>query len=153
VVAVSTTPAPRASGLSTGSLAGERATLRSLRTSSTLARRGRKVYRITEAGREEFARLLADPATLDDSRAFSLRMALARYLTPSLRITLLEQRRAALVNRLAEIRRHAEAENLDTYARNVMEHAARSVELDIAWIDSLLSDERTNQQTLAHEAN
>ena len=64
------------------------------RQDSAVARR--KVYRITERGRQEFVSLLADPATLDDSRNFSLRMALAKYLTPSLRVTLLERRRTIL---------------------------------------------------------
>ena len=50
--------APRLTSLSTGSLSGERASLRSLRASSGLGRRGRKVYRITESGRVEFVSLL-----------------------------------------------------------------------------------------------
>jgi len=76
---------PRQSPLSTGSLSGERASLRSLRATTGLGRRGRKVYRITERGRQEFITLLGDPATLDDGKNFSLRMALAKYLTPSRR--------------------------------------------------------------------
>jgi DNA-binding PadR family transcriptional regulator len=134
----------------TGSLAGERASLRSLR-SAPMGRKSRKVYRITAPGREAFARLLADPATMDDSRNFSLRMALARYLTPSVRVGLLEQRRTNLAQRLREVRQHAGNEQLDAYARSVMEHGAQSVELEIAWIDSLLTTERSNQQPLARE--
>jgi DNA-binding PadR family transcriptional regulator len=152
VEAVTLSAEPRGGSLSTGSLAGERASLRSLRPSPGLGRRGRKVYRITEAGREEFARLLADPATIDDSKSFSLRMALARYLSPNVRVGLLEQRRVALIARLAEMRQHAQGRDLDDYARSVMEHGAQSVELEIAWIDDLLSTERTNQQLLAREA-
>src|ERR1700691_526518 len=60
-VAVAT---PRMSSLSTGSLSGERASLRSLRSSSGLGRRGRKVYRITAARREEVVALLSDPSAL-----------------------------------------------------------------------------------------
>jgi len=146
-------PVTKPSSLSTGSLAGERASLRSIRTSPGLARRGRKVYRITEHGRETFEKLLADPATLDDSKAFSLRMALARYLAPSVRVGMLEQRRLSLIARLTEMRRHAESQNLDGYARSVMEHGASSVELEIAWVDKLLSAERSNQQPLARETN
>ena len=142
----------KVSGLSTGSLSGERASLRSLRTSSGLGRRGRKVYRITERGRAQFITLLADPSTLDDNKNFTMRMALAKYLTPSLRVGLLERRRADLVERLAEVRAGAHNEQLDTYARSVMEHAAQGVELDLAWIDNLLSTERSNQQTFAREA-
>jgi DNA-binding PadR family transcriptional regulator len=141
----------RIGSLSTGSLSGERASLRSLRTTPGLGRRGRKVYRITERGRQEFVTLLADPATLDDSRNFSLRMALAKYLTPNLRVGLLERRRADLVERLAEVRAGAHNEQLDAYARSVMEHAAQAVELDLAWIDNLLSAERSNQETFAQK--
>jgi DNA-binding PadR family transcriptional regulator len=143
---------PRVSALSTGSLAGERASLRSLRATQGLGRRGRKVYRITDRGREEFVSLLADPATLDDSKNFSLRMALAKYLTPNLRVGLLERRKNDLVGRLAEVRTGASNEQLDIYARSVMEHAAQGVELDLAWIDTLLTTERSNQQSFAREA-
>ena len=139
------------SGLSTGSLAGERASLRTLRASSGLGRRGRKVYRITERGRQEFVTLLADPSTLDDSKNFSLRMALAKYLTPSLRVRLLERRRNDLLERLTEVRAGAQNDELDDYARGVMEHAANGVELDLAWVDDLLSSERSNQ-TFANDA-
>ena len=138
--------------LSTGSLSGERASLRSLRSTPGLGRRGRKVYRITERGRHEFVTLLANPATIDDGKNFSLRMALAKYLTPISRVGLLERRRADLVERLAEVRTGAHNEQLDTYARSVMEHAARGVELDLAWIDNLLSTERSDQQNFARDA-
>jgi hypothetical protein len=96
--------------------------------------------------------LLADPATLDDSKNFSLRMALAKYLTPNLRVGLLERRKNDLVGRLAEVRTGANNQQLDVYARSVMEHAAHGVELDLAWIDSLLATERNNQDTFAREA-
>ena len=139
--------------LSTGSLSGERASLRSRRPAGGLGRKGRKVYRITEKGREEFVHLLEDPATLDDSKSFSLRMALARYLSPTLRVGLLEQRRANLAQRLFEMRQQAKTDDLDSYARSVMEHGAQAVELEIAWVDQLLTTERNNQQPLAREAN
>ncbi|HSN02035.1 MAG TPA: PadR family transcriptional regulator [Acidimicrobiales bacterium] len=145
---------PRLSSLSTGSLSGERAALRTLRSGSGLGRRGRKVYRITERGRREFVELLANPATLDDARGFSMRMALAKYLTPNLRVGLLERRRSDLLERLAEVRTSAHNAELDEYARSVMEHAARGVELDLAWIDTLLSAERNNSnpQPFARDA-
>jgi DNA-binding PadR family transcriptional regulator len=136
---------------STGSLSGERASLRSLRTTQGLGRRGRKVYRITERGRHEFMGLLGDPSTLDDSKNFSLRMALAKFLTPDLRVGLLERRRADLVARLAEVRAGAQNEQLDDYARSVMGHAAQGVELDLAWIDDWLLTERTGEQSFAQK--
>ncbi len=148
-VAVAT---PRMSSLSTGSLSGERASLRSLRATTGLGRRGRKVYRITDRGRMEFMALLGDPATLDDGKNFSLRMALAKYLTPNLRLGLLERRRADLLGRLVEVRAGARNEELDDYARAVMDHAAKGVELDLQWVDDMLNTERSNQQPFANEA-
>jgi DNA-binding PadR family transcriptional regulator len=149
---------PRLGSFSTGSLSGERAALRGTRNSTGLGRRGRKSYRITELGRQQFGERLSDPATLDDARSFSLRMALFRFLTPNARVTLLEHRRANLVARLREIRANAANAELDSYARSVMEHAAKAVELDLAWIDDCLTTERStavpqNNQNLAQEAN
>ncbi|MBU6496635.1 MAG: PadR family transcriptional regulator [Acidobacteria bacterium] len=130
-----------ASRLSTGSLSGERASLRALRSGTPLGRRGRKVYRITAQGREAFSELLADPNGGDDSRGFSLRIALAKYLTPALRITLLERRRTELTERLEELRSTSSRGHLDDYARSVVTHATRGVELDLEWVESLLRDE------------
>ena len=142
----------RFSALSTGSLSGERASLRALRATSGSGRRGRKVYRITERGREEFAELLADPSTMDDGKNVTMRVALAKYLTPALRVALLERRRTDLVSRLAEVRAGAANDELDSYARSVMQHAAQAVELDLAWIDSLLTTERSNHHSFAKDA-
>ena len=152
LVEVATVADAKPSALSTGSLSGERASLRALRATQSLGRRGRKVYSITPLGRQTFVALLSDPATVDDGRNFSLRMALARYLTPSLRVVLLERRRTDLVERLAEMQAGAHNEQLDSYARSVMAHTAKAVELDLEWIDTLLSTERNNQQTFAPRA-
>jgi DNA-binding PadR family transcriptional regulator len=151
VEAAVSTPA-KLSDISTGSLSGERASLRSLRTTQGLGRRGRKVYAITERGRQVFAELLADPATIDDSRDFAVRVALSQYLSPNVRLRLFDRRRSDLEARLAEVRAGSRNETLDGFARSVMEHAAQAVELDLAWIEDLTSHERTNQQTFAHEA-
>ena len=43
-------------------------------------------------------------------------------------------------------------EQLDPYARGVMEHAAQGVELDLVWIDGMLTTERSNQESFAHDA-
>src|SRR5581483_3486757 len=85
----------------TGSLSGELAVLRARRHSPSRARRGKKVYRITDAGRQLFARLLAEGGSVDDARSFGLRLAFARHLAPQARLALLERRRALLVQRLA----------------------------------------------------
>jgi len=158
LIEASTPAETRLGAFSTGSLSGERAALRGARPAASLGRRGRKVYRITELGRAQFAERLSDPATLDDARSFSLRTALFRFLTPNVRVMLLEHRRANLVARLREVHANAANAELDSYARSVMDHAARAVELDLAWIDDLLTTERntassvTNPTTLAQEA-
>jgi DNA-binding PadR family transcriptional regulator len=143
-----TTPAaPKGAGTPlappTGSLSGELAVLRARRHSATHSRRGKKVYRITDKGRELFVQLLAEGGSLDDARSFGLRLAFARHLAPQARLSLLERRRAQLVQRLAEA---AEAEgahiDLDIYARSVVQHTADSVAQDISWLDRLIAGER-----------
>lgn len=129
----------------TGSLSGERAALRTRRAAGGRSRRGRKVYRITDAGRHLFAELLdSERDATDDARSFGLRLAFARYLPPLARLRLLERRRAQLVQRLAEARAGAATSTrpLDHYARSVMEHATESIERDISWLDRLIEAER-----------
>jgi DNA-binding PadR family transcriptional regulator len=124
----------------TGSLSGELAVLRARRHTPARARRGKKVYRITEAGRLLFTQLLTEGGSIDDARSFSLRLAFARHLAPQARLALLERRRAVLVQRLAE----ADSSNveLDVYARSVVQHTADSVTQDIIWLDRLIAAER-----------
>jgi DNA-binding PadR family transcriptional regulator len=139
-----TPPAPL-----TGSLSGELAVLRARRHSPAHSRRGKKVYRITEKGRQVFVQLLAEGGSLDDARSFGLRLAFARHLAPQARLALLERRRAQLVQRLAE----AEGTNveLDIYARSVVQHTAESVAQDISWLDRLIAGERAISQSAPAE--
>lgn len=125
----------------TGSLSGERAVLRARRHATGRAQRSRKVYRITGAGRQLFAELLAGGGA-DDARTFGLRLAFARHLAPQARLGLLERRRAQLLQRLSEVRAATGDALLDVYARSVVEHAAEGVERDIRWLDRLIEGER-----------
>ena len=128
----------------TGSLSGERAALRA-RRHNPRARRSRKVYRITDEGRLQFAALLANEsgAGAEDARSFGLRLAFARYLPPQARLRLLERRRAQLAQRLTETRAAmAAGSRLDPYARSLVEHTTESTERDIAWLDRLIEAER-----------
>jgi DNA-binding PadR family transcriptional regulator len=139
------TPAPP-----TGSLSGELAVLRSRRHTAGRARRGKKVYRITEAGRQLFVELLAGSGAADDARSFGLRVAFARHLAPQARLALLERRRALLVQRLGEAEQ-ARAD-LDVYARSVVQHTADGVARDITWLDTLIASERAALATAATAA-
>ena len=135
-----TTAAPAAAAPPTGSLSGERAVLRARRHSPTRARRGRKVYRITDSGRALFVELLEGSGATDDARSFGLRLAFARHLAPQARLALLERRRALLVQRLGDA--EAARTDLDVYARSVVQHTADGVARDISWLDSLIASER-----------
>ncbi len=132
----------------TGSLGGERAGMRARRSGASLGtKRSRKVYRITAAGRALFEQLLEgeEPAGADDARSFGLRLAFARHLAPSARLSLLERRRAQLTRRLATDRVRASGERLDVYTRSLVEHSTEATEHDIAWLDRLIEAERQKQ--------
>jgi DNA-binding PadR family transcriptional regulator len=133
----------------TGSLSGELAVLRARRHSPTRARRGKKVYRITDAGRQLFAELLAGGGTSDDARSFGLRLAFARHLAPQSRLALLERRRAQLVQRLGEA--ETPRTDLDVYARSVVQHTADGIARDISWLDALIVSERAALATAGSE--
>jgi DNA-binding PadR family transcriptional regulator len=133
----------------TGSLSGELAVLRARRHSPSHSRRGKKVYRITEMGRQLFVQLLADGSSLDDARSFGLRLAFARHLAPQARLALLERRRAQLVQRLAEA--GGTTDELDVYARSVVQHTADSVAQDISWLDRLIAGERATPRSVPTE--
>jgi DNA-binding PadR family transcriptional regulator len=150
-VEVVTDAAEVPAGPSTGSLAGERAAARGLRTGLARGLRSRKVYRLTQLGRERFAELLAEPAAADDPRSFSLRVALARHLPPSARLELLERRRTELERRRSELVTTAASPSLDGYARSVVEHAASGVALDLEWLEGLIAAERGGSGALRAE--
>jgi DNA-binding PadR family transcriptional regulator len=132
-----TAPAPAPP---TGSLSGELAVLRSRRHSPSRSRRAKKVYRITDAGRQLFAELLTGGGATDDARSFGLRLAFARHLAPQARLSLLERRRALLVQRLGEV--EGARDDLDVYARSVVLHTADGVARDISWLETLIEAER-----------
>jgi DNA-binding PadR family transcriptional regulator len=135
----------------TGSLSGELNVLRSRRHSPTRGRRGKKVYRITDAGRQLFTELLAGGTTSDDARSFDLRLAFARHLAPQARLALLERRRALLVQRLGESESNGRPDHLDVYARSVIQHTADGVARDISWLDTLIASERAALATAGTE--
>jgi len=102
------------------------------------------VYGITDRGRQVFSDLLtADPASLDDDREFTLRLAFARFVPPDARVRLLERRRATLIERLAKTRNRPRR---DPYATALIEHGAATTERDISWLDELIARERALPQ-------
>ena len=144
-----TRAAPPVHTPATGSLSGELAVFRARRHTLTSARKGKKVYKITDKGRQLFAELLAESGSVDDARSFGLRLAFARHLAPQARLSLLERRRALLVQRLAET--DGPGPDLDVYARSVVQHTADSVAQDISWLDTLIASERTTSTSAPAE--
>jgi DNA-binding PadR family transcriptional regulator len=132
----------------TGSLSGERAAFRSIRSGAPRGRRARRVYRITDRGRTQFSDLLhAEDSGGDEARSFSLRLAFARYLPPQARIRLLERRRAQLAERLSASRAvTGGASRLDPYARSLVEHTTEATEREISWLERLIDAERSSNQ-------
>jgi DNA-binding MarR family transcriptional regulator len=110
-------------------------------------RRRRKQYRLTDRGHELFAELLrGDEAPGgDDERAFSLKFAFCGYLPRDGRLALLERRRAALTERLAQAR-GTTPRRADRYLRSLAEHRTESTARDLAWVDELIADERRADQ-------
>jgi DNA-binding PadR family transcriptional regulator len=129
----------------TGSLQGERAALRSLRSGATIGRRAKRVYRITESGRRQFVDLLgAEVSGGDEARSFGLRLAFARYLPPQARLRLLERRRAQLAERLSATRAAGRRSALDPYARSLVDHTTDATEREISWLEELIELERSS---------
>ena len=112
--------------------------------------RRRKVYGITPLGATAFEELLTDSqGGGEDERSFNLRFAFARYLPPEGRLGLLEQRRAVLGERLAQVAAHARARRDDRYMRILCERQQDSLSRDVSWLDQLIHDERAGRPTAA----
>ena len=107
--------------------------------------RRKTVYRITEHGEELFLRMLEETAAAVDAEHFTLKLAFFRYLAPEARLALLERRRAYLQEKLAQFRSNLRTyrERMDSYALSLQNHDMRATESDIAWIDELITNERT----------
>jgi DNA-binding PadR family transcriptional regulator len=135
----------------TGSIAGEAAAFRARRSTARPARpsRTRKVYAITARGEQLFEELLeTESISVDDDRAFNLKLAFCRHLPPERRIGLFEQRRALLVDRLAKARtsHRSRKERMDLYTQSLVDHGTETTEADISWLDRLIALERKGGQ-------
>jgi len=107
--------------------------------------RRRKVYGITAYGAQMFDELLAtSQGTADDERAFSLRLAFARFLPAEARLGMLEQRRAVLGERLAQAAARARARRDDRYMRVLAERQQEALSQDVSWLEDLIRQERSD---------
>lgn len=131
----------------------ERGAIEVLAHSDKTARR-KKVYRITDVGREEFVELIDDPTSSQwDDEKFPLRFAFFHYVKPEVRLRLLERRRAYLVDKLEdfdESLREA-GERIDSYTLSLMRHGMEQTAADIEWLDELIAAERRQASGIATE--
>ncbi|MFN8099670.1 MAG: PadR family transcriptional regulator [Dermatophilaceae bacterium] len=111
--------------------------------SPATGRRPRIVYDLTPSGRAYFAELAGrvDPEAYDDD-AFALRVAFFGRTESSVRLRVLEGRRARLEERLATLRASSATRGRDTWAVAMHRHTEESLERDLRWIAELLAAER-----------
>jgi DNA-binding PadR family transcriptional regulator len=113
--------------------------------------RTRKVYALTERGEAIFGRLLtddqADGKDGKDGKAFALRWAFARHLTPEARLRLLERRKRQLEDRLSLGSRAADTppRPLDRFERSLVEHSNASFQFELDWIEQLIAAETSSR--------
>ena len=107
--------------------------------------RRKNTYRITSAGEQMFTSMLEETAAAVDAEHFTLKLAFFRYLQPETRLALLERRRAYLLEKLAQFKTNLREyrERIDSYSLSLQRHGMAATESDIAWIDELISRERT----------
>lgn len=137
----------------TGSLTGELAAFKARVRESSLVKgtgRGKKVYGITDVGRERLVELLSDPDVSDD-RSFTLRVAFARHLGPSARLELFERRRTELLGRRDALTRRSSTRRSDRYLGALHERDADHLVNDLAWLDRLIDAERTTSKQATEE--
>ena len=148
-----TVPTPPMSGTLTGELAAFRARVRESGLGKATGR-GKKVYGITEHGRERLLELLSDPDVSDD-RAFTLRVAFAPLLPDAARLELFERRRTELLSRRDDLRRRESrpsGRRGHAYLGALLERDAENLAHDLAWLDRLIDGERTRTADGAGQA-
>ena len=123
----------------TGALSGELAAFRARLGRPVKNRRTKKVYGITDIGRQRLRELLLDDRT--DDRTFTVQVAFCQTLSCDERLALFERRKAELARRLAE-RSRATDGRTDTYRRSLREHDTQTLTHDLTWIDELIAATR-----------
>ncbi len=111
-----------------------------------VTRRPRIVYRVTDAGHQEFERLMSEvgPTAWEDDN-FDIRFAFFGRTDMEIRLRVLEGRRTRLQERLDRVQNQlamTQAE-VDRYAAELQRHGVESVEREVKWLSELINAERT----------
>ncbi|MGD9100264.1 MAG: PadR family transcriptional regulator [Anaerolineae bacterium] len=109
----------------------------------------RKVYSITEAGRQVLQEWATQPIALNASlKAFVMRLVLSRIFSPTMLIAQLHQRRAQVATHRTELEKanRIPDDKTDLRQRLGLEYGLALATAELAWLDSALN--QLSQQTL-----
>lgn len=108
-------------------------------------RRQRIVYKVSEAGTNEFERLMSEvgPAAWEDDN-FDIRFRFFSSTDMEIRLRVLEGRRSRLQERLDRVQRELSMtqKEADRYAAELQRHGVESVEREVRWLSDLINAER-----------
>lgn len=108
-------------------------------------RRQKIVYRVTEAGTEEFTARMSEvgPSAWEDDN-FDIRFAFFSRTDMEIRLRVLEGRRMRLQERLERVQSQLQMTQaeVDQYAAELQRHGVESVEREVRWLSDLITAER-----------
>jgi DNA-binding PadR family transcriptional regulator len=111
-------------------------------------RRARRVYRLTEKGKQRFSELVADtgPQNFSDD-GFGVHLAFFNRTPAEARMRILEGRRRQVEERREGLREAiARASNsIDRYTRQLHQLGLESSEREVKWLNELIAAERLSQ--------
>jgi DNA-binding PadR family transcriptional regulator len=111
-------------------------------------RRARRVYRLTDAGRQRFGELVADtgPQNYTDD-GFGVHLAFFNRTPAEARMRILEGRRRQVEERREGLREAVSraSSSLDRYTRQLHQLGLESSEREVKWLNELIAAERVAQ--------
>jgi DNA-binding PadR family transcriptional regulator len=117
---------------------------------TTVSRRPRIVYQLTEAGQVEFERLMTEvgPTAWEDDN-FDIRFAFFSRTDMEIRLRVLEGRRTRLQERLDRVQNQLSItqKEVDRYAMELQRHGVEQVESEVRWLSELINAERSGHPT------
>jgi DNA-binding PadR family transcriptional regulator len=119
-------------------------------TATTVTRRPRIVYQLTDAGLREFERLMSEvgPTAWEDDN-FDIRFAFFSSTDMEIRLRVLEGRRMRLQERLDRVQNQLSItqKEVDRYAMELQRHGVEQVESEVRWLSELINAERSGHPT------
>src|SRR3954454_12112784 len=124
-------------------------------TVTPVTRRPRIVYQLTEAGQDEFERLMMEvgPTAWEDDN-FDIRFAFFSRTDMEIRLRVLEGRRTRLQERLERVQSQLSMtqKEVDRYAAELQRHGVESVEREVRWLSDLINAERSGEHPTGRPA-